>query len=122
MVDVDDRGVRRDLLHAAAGPFEVAGVEEEREKRIAAMRWLFEDFVEARQELVHLRKRRGYQHRRLLAGKAKRLRKREAAAKRVPIRVLVTENENLLVGVDEVFDLIELVVDAGFRGSYVLSS
>jgi len=69
-----------------------------------------------------MRQRRWYQHRRLLAGGAKRLRKSQAAAKRVPIRVLVTEDEDLLVGVDEVFDLVELVVDAGLRGSYVLAS
>jgi hypothetical protein len=34
----------------------------------------------------------------------------------------MTEDEDLLVGIDEVFDLIELVVDAGLRGSYGLSS
>src|ERR1700674_488447 len=122
VVDVDDGRVRRDLLHAAPRPLQVSGVEEEREKRIAAMRRLFQDFVEARQEFVHLGQRRWNQHRRLLAGGAKRLRKGQAAAKRVPIRVLMTEDEDLLVGVDEVSDLIELVVDAGLRGGYGISS
>jgi hypothetical protein len=122
VVDVDDGGVRRDLLDAATRPFQVSRVEEEREKRIAAVWRLFQNFVKAWQEFVHLWQRRRYQHRRLLACGAKRLRKRQAAAKCVPIRVLVTEDEDLLVGIDEVFDLIELIVDAGFRGSYGLSS
>ena len=58
----------------------------------------------------------------MLAGGPKGLRKRQAAPKGVPVRVLVAEDEDLLVGIDEVFDLIELVVDAGFGGGYVLSS
>jgi hypothetical protein len=58
----------------------------------------------------------------MFACRFERLRKSQAAAKRVSIRVLMTEDEDLLVGIDEVFDLIELVVDAGLRGSYGLSS
>jgi hypothetical protein len=42
----------------------------------------------------------------VLAGRAQSLGKREAAAKGVPVGVLVPEDEDLLVRVDELFDLV----------------
>jgi hypothetical protein len=69
-----------------------------------------------------MRQRRRYEHPNLLAGGSQCLRKCKAAAKRVPVRVLVTEDEDLLVGVDEILDLVELDVDAGLGGVYRLSS
>jgi hypothetical protein len=42
----------------------------------------------------------------LLAGRAKRLSERQAAAQRVPIGVLVAEDEDLFVGLDELLDLV----------------
>ena len=58
----------------------------------------------------------------MLARRAERLGECKAAAQRVPISVLVTEDEDLLVGVDQLLDLAELVVDPGLRGGYVLPS
>jgi hypothetical protein len=54
----------------------------------------------------------------VLAPRPERLGKREAAAKRVPVRILVAEDEDLLVGVDELLDLVELIAKSGLGGSY----
>jgi hypothetical protein len=42
----------------------------------------------------------------VLAGSAQSLGKREAAAEGVPVRILVAEDEDLLVRVDELLDLV----------------
>ena len=106
MVHVHDRGVRCDVLHAAAGPLQVPGVEEEHQLRLdAAGRDVF-DVVEARQKRVHLRKRRRDQHPHMLAGSLQCLRECEAAAERVPVRILVAEDQDLLVGLDQLPDLV----------------
>jgi len=43
-----------------------------------------------------------------LAGGAKRLTERQAAAQGVPVGVLVAEDQDLLVGINELFDLVVL--------------
>src|SRR6266851_5378029 len=46
----------------------------------------------------------------------------ETAAEGVTVGVLVSEDQDLLVGVDEVFDLVVLMTGRGLRGCYFLSS
>src|SRR5260370_8737571 len=122
VIDVDDRRVRRDLLDAAARPLEVAGVEEEHQLRISAGRRLLFDLFEPRQERVHLRQWWRYHDPCVLAGRSQRLGKGEAAAQCVSVGVLVPEDQDLLVGFDEIPDLVVLVSSAALRGSYVFSS
>ena len=122
VVDVDDGCVRRDLLDAAARPLQVARVEEEGEKCVDAAWRFFQDVAEPGQECIHLWQRRRDEHPYLLARRAERFGECKAAAKRVPIRVLVTKDEDLLVGVDQLLDLAELVVDPSLRGRYDLPS
>jgi hypothetical protein len=54
----------------------------------------------------------------MLAGRAKSLGEREAAAQRVPIGVLVAEDEDLVVRIDELFDLVVAVGGGAFGGGY----
>src|SRR5579859_7854792 len=99
MVDVDDGRVRSDVPHTAARTLEVPRIEEEHELRLdPAWRDVF-DVVEARQELVHRGQRRRDEHPYVLARGAQRLGEREAAAQRVAVSVLVTKDQDLLVGV-----------------------
>ena len=57
------------------------------------------------------------EHGHVLACGAQRLRESEAAAQRVAVGVLVTEDQDLLVGLDELLDLVKDV--GGFlRRSY----
>src|ERR1700674_2804691 len=122
VVDVDDGCVCRDLLHAAPRPLQVAGVKKEGKQCIESMRWLFFDVVKAGQKFVHGRQRWRDEHPHLLACRFERLRKRKAAAKRVPIRILVAEDEDLVVGIDEILDLVELVVNSRLGGGYGVPS
>jgi hypothetical protein len=87
------------------------------------MRRLFSDVVKAWEEVVHGRQWRRNENRHLLARGAERLSKRKAAAKRVSIGVFVAEDEDLLVGVDEILDLVVLVGALAPGGGYgVISS
>src|SRR6476661_8296803 len=86
------------------------------------MRRLFLDLVEARQERVHVRQRWRDQHPNLLACRPQRLRERQAAAEGVPIGVLVSEDQDLFVGVDELLDLVVNVVPRAWVGYDVSSS
>jgi hypothetical protein len=70
------------------------------------MRGIREDLLETGQEFVHLRKGRWDQHPHVFARAAQSLGKREAATKGVAVGVLVTEDQDLLVGVDELLDLV----------------
>ncbi len=58
------------------------------------------------------------QHPHVLARGAKRLREREAAAERVAVGVLVTEDEDLLVGLEELLDLVVEAARLALRGGY----
>jgi hypothetical protein len=62
------------------------------------------------------------EHRHVLAPGAQRLRESEAAAKRVAVRVLVTEDQDLLVGLDELLDLVVEAAGVALRGGYRSSS
>ena len=62
------------------------------------------------------------QHPYVLPRSAQRLREREAAAERVAVGVLVTEDQDLLVGLEELLDLVIQVRDLGLGGGYVTSS
>jgi hypothetical protein len=111
--------VLRDSLHAATRPLEVAGVEEEDEVRIDPVRRLGSDFTEAGQECVDVGQRRRDQDPDLFAGGAQRLRERQAAAEGVTVGILVPEDQDLLVGVDELLDLVVLVGRFALGGGYV---
>ena len=80
------------------------------------------DLVEAGQERVHLWEGRRHQHPDLLAFGAQRLREGQAAAERVAVGVLVAEDQDLLVGVDEILDLVEQVRLVALGGDYGCSS
>jgi hypothetical protein len=58
----------------------------------------------------------------VLARGAQRLREGEAAAECVAIGVLVTEDQDLLVGVDELLDLVVQAAGLALRGGYGCSS
>src|ERR1700688_2143639 len=93
--------------------------------RIDSVRRLLLDFRKAGEKRVHVRQRRRNEHPHLLSSRAQRLGKREAAAEGVPVRILVSKDEDLLVGVDELFDLVVdvcLGVWAGYFVSSLLSS
>ncbi len=62
------------------------------------------------------------EHRHVLARGAQRLREGEAAAKRVAVGVLVTEDQDLLVGLDELLDLVVEAAGFALRGGYRTSS
>ena len=78
--------------------------------------------LEAREEPVHLRQRWRYEHPDVLALGAQRLREREAAPESVAVGVLVAEDQDLLVGVDQVFDLVVQVGLVAFDGGYCVRS
>src|SRR6266516_5754142 len=118
VVDVHDRRVRRDAPHSAARAFEVAGVEEEDQLRIDSVRRLGLDVLEPRKEGVHRRQRRRLERTDFLAFGAQRFREREAAAEGVAVGVLVAEDQDLLVGVDQVLDLVVEVWFVELRGRY----
>ena len=71
------------------------------------MRRLLLDLVEPRQECVHLGERRRDEHPHFLAGGPQSFGESKAAAEGVPVRVLVAEDEDLIVGVDELLYLVE---------------
>src|ERR1700687_1827056 len=121
VVDVDDRRVCRNLLDAVPGAFEISGIEEEHQLRVDAV-WRFGlDVFEAGQKFVHLGKGRRDEHPHVFARGAQSLGEREAAPERVAVGILVTEDQDPLVGVDE---LLDLAVDVGclLGGSYDLPS
>ena len=122
MIDVDDRCVRGDLLDTAPRALQVARVEEENELWVGAGRRHLFDLVEPRQKRIHLRQRRRDDHPCMLAGSSQRFREREAAAERVTVGVLVTEDQDLLIGLDELFDLIVLMARCALGGGYCFSS
>jgi hypothetical protein len=62
------------------------------------------------------------EHRHVLACGAQRLREGEAAAQRVAVGVLVTEDQDLLVGLDELLDLVVEADCFALRGRYRSSS
>jgi len=64
------------------------------------------DVFEAGKERVHRRQRRRHEDPDILAFRPQRLREREAAAERVAVGVLVTEDQDLLVRIDQIFDLV----------------
>jgi hypothetical protein len=64
------------------------------------------DVIEAGQERVHRRQRRRDEHPHVLAFGAQRLGERKTAAERVAVGVFVSEDQDLLVCVDEVLDLV----------------
>src|SRR5205807_5423968 len=67
---------------------------------------------------VHRRKRRRYEHPDVLALSTQRFREREAAAERVAVGVFVTEDQDLLVRVDELLDLVVDMQFVVFDGRY----
>src|SRR5713226_6333019 len=121
VVDVDDGGVRRDALDAAPGALQVARVEKEHQLRVDAVRRLGQDVTETRQELVHLRQRRRYEHPNFLARDAEGFSECQAASKRVSVGVLVAEDQDLLVGLDQLLDLV-IDVRSLLRGGYFSAS
>ena len=58
----------------------------------------------------------------MLARRAQRLREGEAAAEGVAVGVLVTEDQDLLVCVEELFDLVVEAAGLALRGGYFCSS
>ena len=64
----------------------------------------------------------GDQHPHVLARRAQSLREREAAAEGVAVGVLVTEDQDLLVAVDELLDLVVEAAGLALRGGYRWSS
>jgi hypothetical protein len=80
------------------------------------------DVFESRKERVHRRKRRRNEHPDVFALRPQRLREGKAAAEGVTIGVLMTEDQDLLVRVDEVFDLVIQVARLTFGLGYEDSS
>ena len=81
------------------------------------MRRLRPYLSETRHERVHLRKWRRDEHPHVFAGGPERFGESEAAPERVAIGILVAEDQDLLVGVDQLLDLVKDV--GGFlRRSY----
>src|SRR5260370_39251883 len=111
-----------DLLDAAPGALEVAGVKEEHQLGIGAWRWLHIDLLESRQERVHVRQRWRYDHPRVLACGSQGFGESETAAEGVAVGILVSEDQDLLVGVDEVLDLVVLVACLRLRGFFFFFS
>ena len=64
------------------------------------------DVLESREERVHRWKRRRDENPYLFAPRPQRFGEGEAAAERIAVGVLVTEDQDLLVGVDQVLDLV----------------
>ena len=62
------------------------------------------------------------EHPHVLARRAQSLREGEAAAEGVAVGVLVTEDQDLLVGVEELFDLVVEAAGLALRGGYRWSS
>ena len=86
------------------------------------MRRLGLDVVEPREERVHRRQRGRHQHPDVFSFCAKRLGKREAAAQRVAVGVLVAEDQDLLVGLDQVPYVVVQVRFVPLRCGYGLGS
>jgi hypothetical protein len=86
------------------------------------MGWLGKDLLEAGEECVHLRQRRRYENPDVLAFATKGVGESQAAAEGVAVRVFVAEDQDLLVRVDEVFDLVVKVRPVAFRGGYGFGS
>src|SRR5260370_1026842 len=120
VVYVDDRRVRRDLLDALPRTLQVPRIEEKDQLRVDAMRRFGPDLGEPRHEGVHVRQGRWDEHPDVLARAAQRLREREAASERVPVGVFVPEDQDLLVGVDQLLDLVvnmRCLLRSGYDGS-----
>jgi len=84
------------------------------------MRRLGPDLCKAGHEGIHLRERGRDEHPDVFARCAQRLRKRKAAPKGVAVSVLVTEDQDLLVGVDQLLDLVinvRRLLSGGYAGS-----
>src|SRR5438094_1794326 len=86
------------------------------------MRRLGLDVFETREERVHRRERRRNQHPDILALRPECFGEGEAAAKRVAVGVLVAEDQDLLVGLDQVPDVVIQVRLVPLRGGYGLGS
>jgi hypothetical protein len=82
------------------------------------MRHLGLDIFESGHERVHRRERGWHEHPDLFALRSERLGKGETAAQRVAVGVLVAEDEDLLVGVDQLFDLVVDVRVVALGGGY----
>jgi hypothetical protein len=82
------------------------------------VRWLGSDLVEAGQELVGVGQGWRDQDPDLLAGGSERFREREAAAEGVTVGILVAEDQDLLVGIDQVLDLVVQVGGLALGGGY----
>jgi hypothetical protein len=85
------------------------------------MGWRSEDVAEAGEELVHLGQRRRDEHPDVLAVGAEGFSKSKAASERVAVRILVPEDQDLLVGVDQLLDLV-IDVRSLLRGGYFSAS
>src|SRR4030088_2208811 len=121
MVNVDDGRLGCDPLDSGARSREVSGVEEDHQVRVDSVRGFPLDIIEAGQERIHVRQRRRNEHPDLLPRRTQRLGERQAAAKGVAVCVLVPEDQDLLVGVDELLDLV-VKVWLGARAGYFVSS
>jgi hypothetical protein len=106
VVDVHYRGIRRNLLDAASRAFEVPRIEEQHQLRVDAVRRFGLNVFEPGQELVHLWKGRRDQDPHVFARGSQSLGEREAAPEGVAIGVFVAEDQDLLVGVDQLLDLV----------------
>lgn len=58
----------------------------------------------------------------MLARRAQRLGERQAAAEGVAVGILVAKDQDLLVGLDELLDLVVLMARRALGGSYFVSS
>src|SRR5882762_9503308 len=70
------------------------------------MRRLGQDLVKSRKERIHLRQRRRDEHPHFFAGGLQRLGEGKAAPERVSIGIFVAEDQDLLVGLDQLLDLV----------------
>src|ERR1041384_2440956 len=122
VVDVDDRGVSSDASDRAPGAFEVPRVEKEHELGVDAVRRLGLDIVETWKERVHRWQGRRDKHPDVFALGTKRFGERQAAAERVAVGVLVTEDQDLLIGLDEIPDVVIEVRFVPRRGGYGVAS
>ena len=82
------------------------------------MRWLGLDVFDPGEKPVHRRERRRHQHPDVLALRPECFGEGKAAAKRVAVGVLVAEDQDLLVGLDEIPDVVIKVRFVPLRGGY----
>src|SRR5207245_6938880 len=112
----------RGLPDRAARAFEVARVEEQDQRRIDSMRWLRLDVLESGKERVHRGQGRRDEHPYLFAFRAQRFSERKTAAEGVAIGVLMTEDQDLLIGVNQVLDLVIQIASLALRLGYDVAS